>query len=263
MRSAHYACLPTCRAYPYSARRAPSVPVACRATSPLDTPARQGPPRGGMGKVPQHAGDGDSAMATKRKQSDAEKLLAAQFAELEPDRRILTSADREYIRGLLRRGLSPEQIVPVFTAAKYQELDVRAVIEASAHITEAADPGKRSRNSDSLHPRATTITTSIFCPLPVAVAADSDCCQQILRIMRMPGREPPHRHCVSHHPGRFRSRQRSRNFRTGATRYSSRRRHRRYSCTSVPRRAPREERMPVSRTLTCPCMGRTMGIPRD
>jgi hypothetical protein len=70
-------------------------------------------------------------MATKRKQSDAEKLLAAKFAEMEPDRRILTSADREYIRGLLRRGLSPEQIVPVFTSTKYQEPDVRAVIEAA------------------------------------------------------------------------------------------------------------------------------------
>ncbi len=68
----------------------------------------------------------------KRKQSDAEKLLATQFAELEPDRRILTSADREYIRGLLRRGLSPEQIVPVFTAAKYPEPAVRAVIAAAA-----------------------------------------------------------------------------------------------------------------------------------
>ena len=71
-------------------------------------------------------------MATKRKQSDAQKLLAAKFAEMEPDRRILTSADREYIRGLLRRGLSPDQIVPVFTSAKYQEPDVRAVIEAAA-----------------------------------------------------------------------------------------------------------------------------------
>ncbi len=71
-------------------------------------------------------------MATKRKQSDAERLLAAQFAEIEPARRILTSADREYIRGLLRRGLSPEQIVPVFTGAKYQEPEVRAVIEAAA-----------------------------------------------------------------------------------------------------------------------------------
>ena len=91
-----------------------------------------GPHRGGMGRVPHDAGDGDSAMATKRKQSDAEKLLAAHFAHLEPDWRILTSADREYIRGLLRRGLSPEQIVPVFTAAKYQESDVRAVIEAAA-----------------------------------------------------------------------------------------------------------------------------------
>ena len=70
-------------------------------------------------------------MATKRKQSDAEKLLAAKFAEMEPDRRILTSADREYIRGLLRRGLSPEQIVPVFTSTTYQEPDVRAVIEAA------------------------------------------------------------------------------------------------------------------------------------
>ena len=71
-------------------------------------------------------------MATKRKQSDAQKLLTVQFAELEPDRRILTSADREYIRALLRRGLSPEQIVPVFTSAKYQEPDVRAVIAAAA-----------------------------------------------------------------------------------------------------------------------------------
>ena len=71
-------------------------------------------------------------MATKRKLSDAQKLLAAKFAEMEPDRRILTSADREYIRGLLRRGLSPDQIVPVFTSAKYQEPDVRAVIEAAA-----------------------------------------------------------------------------------------------------------------------------------
>jgi len=70
-------------------------------------------------------------MATKRKQSDAEKLLAAQFAQMEPDRRILMRADREYIRGLLRRGLSPEQIVPVFTSAKYREPDVRAVIEAT------------------------------------------------------------------------------------------------------------------------------------
>ena len=70
-------------------------------------------------------------MATKRKQSDAERLLAAKFAEMEPDRRILTNSDREYIRGLLRRGLSPEQIVPVFTSAKYQEPDVRAVIAAA------------------------------------------------------------------------------------------------------------------------------------
>jgi hypothetical protein len=70
-------------------------------------------------------------MAPKRKHSDAEQLLAAKFAEIEPARRILTSADREYIRGLLRRGLSPEQIVPVFTAAKYQEPEVRAVIEAA------------------------------------------------------------------------------------------------------------------------------------
>ena len=71
-------------------------------------------------------------MATKRKLSDAQKLRGAKFAEMEPDRRILTSADREYIRGLLRRGLSPDQIVPVFTSAKYQEPDVRAVIEAAA-----------------------------------------------------------------------------------------------------------------------------------
>ena len=71
-------------------------------------------------------------MATKRKQSDAEKLLAAQFAQMEPDRRVLMRADREYIRGLLCRGLSPEQIVPVFTSAKYQEPDVRAVIEPAA-----------------------------------------------------------------------------------------------------------------------------------
>ena len=71
-------------------------------------------------------------MATKRKQSNAEKLLAAQFAEIEPARRVLTSADREYIRGLLRRGLSREQIVPVFTSATYQEPDVRAVIAAAA-----------------------------------------------------------------------------------------------------------------------------------
>ena len=71
-------------------------------------------------------------MATKRKPSDAERLLAAKFAEMEPARRVLTPADREYIRGLLRRGLSPEQIVPVFTSAKYQEPDVRAVIEAAA-----------------------------------------------------------------------------------------------------------------------------------
>ena len=70
-------------------------------------------------------------MATKRKQSDAARLLAAKFAEMEPDRRILTNSDREYIRGLLRRGLSPEQIVPVFTSAKYQEPDVRAVIAAA------------------------------------------------------------------------------------------------------------------------------------
>ncbi|MBW4051125.1 MAG: hypothetical protein HIU85_06605 [Proteobacteria bacterium] len=67
----------------------------------------------------------------KSRQSDAEKRLAAKFAEMEPDRRILTSADQEYIRGLLRRGFSPEQIVPVFTADKYQEPDVRAVIEAA------------------------------------------------------------------------------------------------------------------------------------
>ena len=107
MRSAHYACF----------QHAVLIPIPLPGPSrsrwrtggqvPSAPAARQGPPRGGMGRVPQRAGDGDSAMATKRKQSDAQKLLAAKFAEREPDRRILTSADREYIRGLLRRGLPP------------------------------------------------------------------------------------------------------------------------------------------------------------
>lgn len=68
----------------------------------------------------------------KSRQSDAEKLLAAKFAEMEPDRRILTAADQDYIRGLLRRGFAPDQIVPVFLEQRYHEQDVRAVIDAGA-----------------------------------------------------------------------------------------------------------------------------------
>lgn len=72
------------------------------------------------------------AKKAKAAPSDLERLVASQFGEMTPATRILTAADKAYIRGLVERGFSESQILQVVTSQQYSEAEVRAVIQASA-----------------------------------------------------------------------------------------------------------------------------------